>query len=112
MEDNCFVLHPEKQPSSALEKVLEVKIGTLGERIENLASSSQILDPQVPSRVYASSFTLDYYMLGTSREVVSSATVTRAQSVSRATPPTTEGSIDNLRAQGNGPTDQIGQGWL
>jgi hypothetical protein len=51
-------------------------------------------------------------MFGALEQVVSSAAVTRAQTVSRATPSTTEESLDNLRARHNGPADQIGQARL
>jgi len=44
--------------------------------------------------------------------VVSSAAVTRAQTVSQATPSTTRESVHNLRARDNGPADQIGQARL
>ena len=43
---------------------------------------------------------------------MSFAAVTHAQTVSRATPSTTGESVDNLRAQNNGPADHIGQARL
>ena len=42
-------------------------------------------------------------------QVVSSAAVTRVQSVSRAMPSTTEESVESLRARNSGPVNQIGQ---
>ena len=80
--ENCFVLHPEKRPSTDREKALEAKVGALEERFKNLASSGQISDVPSSSGAQASSSTPDYYMFGASGEVVSSAAVTRAQSLS------------------------------
>jgi hypothetical protein len=80
--ENCFALHPEKRPSSDRKKTLETKVGALEERFKNLASSGQILDVPSSSGAQASSSAPDYYMFGASGEVVSSAAVTRAQSVS------------------------------
>ena len=51
-------------------------------------------------------------MFGASEEVVSSAAVTRAQTISRDTPSTTGESVDTLRARHNGPVDHIGQARL
>ena len=87
--ENCFVLHPEKRPSSDREKTLDAKISALEEKFKNLASSDQILDLPSSSSAKVSSSTLDYYTFGALEEVVSSATMTCAQSVSRATPSTT-----------------------
>ena len=92
--------------------MLEAKIEALEERFKSLASSGQILDSPSSSTVKASSSTSDYYMFGASGEVVSSAAVTCAQSVSRAPPSTTGESINNLRARDNGPADQISQARL
>jgi hypothetical protein len=47
-------------------------------------------------------------MFGASKEVVSFAVVTRAQSVSRATLPTTQESVESLRARNSDPADQMG----
>ena len=91
---------------------MEAKLGALEEKFKTLASSGQILDSLAPSGAKASSSTPDYYMLGALGEVVSSAAVTRAQTVSRATPPTTGESVESLRARTNGPADQIGQARL
>jgi hypothetical protein len=110
--ENCFVLHPEKCPTSEWKKTMEAKIGALEERFKSLALSGQILDSPSTSGTKASSSTPDYYMFGASGQVVSSAAVTRAQTVSRATPSTTGESMDNLRARNNGPADQIGQACL
>ena len=68
---------------------MEAKLGDLEEKFKSLASSGQILDSPAPSRAKASSFTPDYYMLRALGEVVSSAAVTHAQSMSRATSPIT-----------------------
>ena len=111
MED-YFALHPEKQPYSDREKTMEAKIGALEERFKNLASSGQILDSPSSSGAQLSSLTLDYYMCGALGEVVSSAAVTRAQSISRAKPSTARKFVESLRAWNSGPTDQIGQASL
>ena len=110
--ENCFALHPEKRPTSEREKAMEAKIGALEERFKSLASSGQILDSPSTSGTKDSSSTPDYYMFGASGQVVSSAAVTRAQTVSRATPSTTGEPVHNLRARDNGPADQIGQARL
>ena len=109
--ENCFALHPEKRPSTDRKK-LEAIVGAFEERFKNLASSGQISD--VPSffGARASYFTLDYYMFGASREVVSSTAVTRVQSVSRATPTTTGEAVESLRARNSSYADQIGQARL
>ena len=91
---------------------METKIEAFEERFKSLASSGQTLDSSSSSAPQASSSTLDYYMFGASGEVVSSATVTQAQTVSRATPSTIGESVDKLRARDNGPIDQIGQARL
>ena len=109
---NCFILNLEKRPSFNRKKTLKAGIGALEERFKSLASSGQILDSPSSSSTKASSSTTYYYMFGASGEVVSSATVTRAQSVSRATSSTTRESMDSLRAQGHGFADQIGQARL
>ena len=103
---NRFALHPTKY-FSELENALEAKIGALKERFKNLASSDQILDSPSSSEAKASSSTADYYIFKASREVVSSAAVTRTQSVPRATPSTIGESVDSLRAWDHGPADQI-----
>ena len=51
-------------------------------------------------------------MFGASVEVVSSAALTRAQSVSRAITSTTREHVEILHARDNGPIDQIGQAHL
>ena len=79
--DNYFALHPEKHSSSERENALEAKIGALKERFKILASSGQILNSPSSSKAQASFSTPDYYMFGASGEVVSSAAVTRAQTV-------------------------------
>ena len=80
--ENCFALHPEKRPTSERENAMEAKIGALEERFKSVASSGQILDSPSTSGTKASSSTPDYYMFGASGQVVSSAVVTRAQTVS------------------------------
>ena len=107
--ENCFALHLEKRPSSEREKALEAKVGALEERFKSLASSSQILDSPSSFGTQPSSSTPDYYMFGALGEMMSSASVTRAQGVSQATPSTTGESVANLRARDNAPADQIGQ---
>ena len=74
-----------------------------------MASSGQILDSPSSSGAKVSSSTPDYYMFGASVEVVSSAAVTHAQCMSRATPSITGESVDSLPARDNSPVDQIGQ---
>ena len=71
----------KKRPSTELEKALEAKLHALEKRFKNFASSGQILESPAPHGAKASSSTPDYYMFGASREVVSSAAVTRARSV-------------------------------
>jgi hypothetical protein len=88
--------------------VLEAAIDALEDRFKNLTSSGQILDLLSSSEAKASISTLDYYMFGASGEVVSSAAVTRVQSVSRATPSIIKEFVESLRARDNGPTDQFG----
>jgi hypothetical protein len=83
--------------------VLEVKISTLEEKFKKLALSDQILDVPSSSGPKANSSTPDYYMFRVSGEMVSSAAVTRAQSVSRATLPTTGDYVESLRARNSGP---------
>jgi hypothetical protein len=101
--ENCFALHPEKRFSTDREKALEAKVGALEERFKNLAASGQISNVPSFSGAQASSSTPDYYMFGASGEIVSSAAVTRAQYVSRATPPTTGEVVERLcRAYGLG----------
>jgi hypothetical protein len=80
--ENCFALHPEERPSSDRKKTLETKVGAFEERFKNLASSGQILDVPSSFGTQVSSSAPDYYIFGASRKVVSSAAVTRAQSVS------------------------------
>ena len=94
---NVFAFHPEKRPTSEREKAIEAKIGALKEKFKSLVSSDQILDSPSTSGTKASSSTPYYYMSGASEQVVSSAAVRRVQTVSRATPPTTRKSMDNLR---------------
>ena len=89
--------------------MMDAMIGALEERFKNLASSGQIFDSPSSSGAKASSLTPDYYMFGTSREVVSSAAVTRAQSVARPTPSTTEEFMESLLTRNTGPTNHIGQ---
>ena len=110
--DNYFALHPEKRPTLEPEKTLEAKIGALEERFKSLASSGQILDSPTSSGAQASSSTPDYYMFGASGEVMSSAAVTRAHDVLRATPSTTGESVTILQARDNAPADQIGHARL
>jgi hypothetical protein len=87
--ENCFALHLEKRHTFKREKTMEAKIGALEERFKSLALSGQILDSPSTSRTKASSSTPDYYMFDALGQVVSSADVTCAQTVSRATPSTT-----------------------
>lgn len=110
--ENYFALHPDKRPSTNREKAWEAKVGALEERFKNLAASGQISNVPSSSGTQASSSTSDYYMFGASGEIVSSAAVTRAQSVSRAMPPTTGEVVESLRARSSGPADQIGQARL
>ena len=105
--ENCFALYPKKCPSSEREQTLEANIGILKERFKILTSSGQILDLPAPSRAKAGSSAPDSYMFGASCEVIGLTAVTRAQSVSRATPSTTEEFVESLRARGNGPMDQV-----
>ena len=104
--------NPEKRPSTDREKTLEAKIGALEDMFKNLASSGQISDVPSSSGAQANSSTPDYYMFGTSGEVVSSAAVTHAQSVSRVTPPTTGKTVESLRTRNSGHADQIDQAHL
>jgi hypothetical protein len=90
---------------------LEAKFGTLNESLKNLALAGQIwtrhllpdLKLVLPS---------DYYMFKTLKNVVISAAMTRAQSVSRATLLTMGKSVESLQTQNNGHEDQIGQARL
>ena len=93
---NCFALHPKKLSSLEWGKTLEAKIGALEKMFKRLASSGQILNSPSSSVAQVSSFISDYYMFETSGEVVSSAAVTRAQTVSRTTSLTTRESMENL----------------
>ena len=107
--ENCFAHHPEKRLISEREKAMEAKIGALEERVKSLASSGQILDSPSTSGTKASSSTPNYYMFGSSGQMVSSAAVTRAHIVSLVMPLTTVESMDILRARDNGPADHISQ---
>ena len=89
-------------PNFKREKTMEANIGALEERFKTLASPST-------SGTKASSSTQEYYMFGASWQVVSSASVTCAQTVLLATPTTTREFVDNLQAHDNGPADQIDQ---
>ena len=105
--ENCFALHPEKQPSSTRGKALEAKIGSLEEKFKIFASSGQILDSLSSSRDKASCLTPGYYMFGASREVVNSAAVTRVQSVAQITSSTIGDSMESLRVWKSGLVDQM-----
>ena len=94
--ENCFAFHREKRSSSERKNALEAKIGALEERFKSLASFGQIFDSPCSFGAQASTCTLDCFMFGTSGEVISSATVTRVQTVLRATPLITEKFMDNL----------------
>lgn len=88
--------------------MLEAKLKALVERFKNLVSFDQILVLPAPPGTKASSSTLDYYMLGASGKVVNSAVMTRAQSMSQATPTITTEPIKTLWARDNSPADQFG----
>ena len=98
-----------KGKHSQRERGLEAKIGALKERFKNLASSGQILDLPAPSGAHANSLIINYYMFGTSGEVIGSTAVARAKFVSRATPSTTTESVESLRARSNSPVNHINQ---
>ena len=91
---------------------MEAKIEALEEKFKSLVSSCQILDSPSSTEARASSSTPDYYMFGTSGEVVSSVSATRAQAVSQATPSTIGKLVANLQTRDNAPADQIGQARL
>lgn len=75
--DNCFILHPEKRPSSTREKELEAKIGALEEKFKTLASLDQVIDPHIASGAKIGPSTPNYYMHGASGEVMDSMATTR-----------------------------------
>ena len=88
---------------------METEIDALKERFKSLASTDHIWDSPPTSETKVNSSTPYYYMFRASKQVVSSPSVTRSQTVSRAMSTTTGKSVDNLRAWDNGPVDQIGQ---
>ena len=84
----------------------------LGEEDQEFCIILPIFDSPCSSGVKAIYCTLDYYMFKTSKDAVSYATVTRAQSVPQAMPSTIWKSMESFQARNNGLADHIGHAHL
>ena len=115
-DENCFVLHPEKRPSSSSrEKTLEAEIAELKKKLSASASLGQVADVRAPVRPPPSSAAMDAFLYGASGEVVA-AVATRAQTTAQSVAPTSSSPPPPVVVGGRprhvGLPDQIGQSRL
>ena len=114
--ENCFVLHPEKRPTSSgagseAVKTLQAELAELKKQMSAMASLGQVVDTTAPVWRPGSSSAMDAYFHGALGQVVA-AVSTRAQTTAQGVAPPLAPASSVGRPRHAGLPDHIGQSRL